>query len=64
MGAGFVAEAIAYEKMAARIEELENQISGSSPVCPICQCELTPVNLKRYYDEFSCWTCGCEIRRG
>ena len=60
IAAGLVDDGISVEQLEARVKELETLVASVDPVCPRCECEMTPMNFNGYYDKFSAWSCGCD----
>lgn len=58
--AGLCDEGMEFDRMKKELEVLKARISSINPCCPFCLKEMSPVNYRGYYDEFSFWECGCD----
>jgi tRNA(Ile2) C34 agmatinyltransferase TiaS len=44
-----------------RLNELEEKLKSTVPVCPHCGVKMEKVFFKGYYDERSYWECDCDF---
>jgi tRNA(Ile2) C34 agmatinyltransferase TiaS len=56
-----VDEAMYIKELIEEVNKLTKLVESQKPICPNCHTEMELIYYHGYYDNFSCWTCQCDL---